>query len=336
MSSLNLSNACSLRYQKDKISAAIFILTQNNPIRLAYLKTTLYFLFKNFNATSDGYRYPVHILHEGDFDLRTQHEVVAGIRENCRKGINFIQISESDFRIPEDIDIERLKKCIAERPVPYWRNERYRMMCRWWLVHFPKYTSSFDYVMRLDDDSIIEEPVPDMIAYASRESLNYVYNIAHLDCGFCCLGLRELFLEIFPDKYSQIDRLFVYQTLKVGDSAYEKLENLRMASGIRLPYSYRLDKKLSLPIMFYNNFFIMKTSFWRDSRVVDVVERIDRERGIFYHRWGDSPIQSIIVNLLSDPNKIFKYDFKYSKRMQREAFVDDFGEIFSYVGRGYI
>jgi hypothetical protein len=34
------------------IKAAIFILTQNTTERKVYLKTSLYFLFKNFNAKS--------------------------------------------------------------------------------------------------------------------------------------------------------------------------------------------------------------------------------------------------------------------------------------------
>jgi hypothetical protein len=43
----------------------IFILTQNTVERKVYLKTSLYFLFRNFNAK---YKYPIIILHEGDYD----------------------------------------------------------------------------------------------------------------------------------------------------------------------------------------------------------------------------------------------------------------------------
>jgi len=47
------------------LKAAIYILTQNKLERKIYLKTCLYFLFKNFNAK---FKYPVIILHEGDYD----------------------------------------------------------------------------------------------------------------------------------------------------------------------------------------------------------------------------------------------------------------------------
>ena len=54
---------------KMKQNAAIFYLTQNTPVRKTYLKTSLYFMFKNFNAE---HKYPVIILHEGDFDAKSQ------------------------------------------------------------------------------------------------------------------------------------------------------------------------------------------------------------------------------------------------------------------------
>ena len=52
--------------------SAILILTQNTIERKIYLKTSLYFLFRNFNAR---FKYPVIILHEGDYDNNSMNEI---------------------------------------------------------------------------------------------------------------------------------------------------------------------------------------------------------------------------------------------------------------------
>ena len=87
------------------IKGAIFILTQNTTERKVYLKTSLYFLFKNFNAK---YKYPVIILHEGDYTEDAKKEIIAGIRGECRNLLKFQQIDDEDIRIPSHIDIDKM------------------------------------------------------------------------------------------------------------------------------------------------------------------------------------------------------------------------------------
>ena len=66
--------------------SAIIILTQNTIERKIYLKTSLYFLFKKFNAK---YKYPVIILHDGDYDTNAMNEINSSIRKNFRYLITF-------------------------------------------------------------------------------------------------------------------------------------------------------------------------------------------------------------------------------------------------------
>jgi hypothetical protein len=198
-------------------SAAIFILTQNQPLRVASLKTTLYFLFRHFNAHPGGARYPVILLHEGDFSASDQEAIRMGIRRNCRDSLQFEQLDASDFELPPHIDPERLRQSLQDPPVPYWRNDRYRMMCRWWLVHFPRYATRFDYVMRLDDDSFIEEPIADPFVWAAQNGASYVSNQIHLDCGICCLGLKSQFERLFPQRQADLDSLFAEQVVHPAD-----------------------------------------------------------------------------------------------------------------------
>ena len=89
------------------IKAAIFILTQNTIERKVYLKTSLYFLFKNFNAK---YKYPVIILHEGDYTEDAKKEIYTGIRSECRHLVSFKSIDEDDFCIPPHINIDKMNE----------------------------------------------------------------------------------------------------------------------------------------------------------------------------------------------------------------------------------
>lgn len=313
------------------LNAGIFILTQNTPERKVYLKTTLYFLFKNFNSK---YRYPIIILHEGDYDNNNEKdEIVKGVREECRELVSFSKIDKKDFSIPEHIDIEKMQKSIDLQPVPYWRNAKYRCMCNFWIKHFIKYTKKFDYIMRLDDDSIIEEPiVNDLFELMKSKDLNYMSNIIHIDCSMCNYEMKDFFSTEFPYKEDKLKELFVEHKLNDENPYFQNFKNL-----YKIIKNTDYDKKevaMNMPIMYYNNFFIMKTSVWCDEKTIDLIDKIDKSGNIFYYRWGDAPLQTIIISLI-DHTKISKIDFKYSKRLQRESFKDNAGNIHSFMPKTY-
>lgn len=303
-----------------KPNAAIVYLTQNNDIRKTHLKNSLYFLFKNFNAKN---RYPVLILHQGDFDPRSQQEIIIGVRSSCRSLVTFVEIDKEDFEVPDFIDQEKVRNIIELKPVPYWRNMNYRLMCRWWLVHMPKYTKGYDIVMRMDDDSIIEEPIKkDLFEWFNDQKLIYASNMLHIDCGLCCYGMLDFFKKEFPNRKDFIDHMFV-----MGEMNSIYLHDFRSvisiaSSGKSLP-TFDEKVKIPMPIMYYNNFHITRPSFWLRDDVKKTIDAIDKNGSIFYYRWGDAPLQSIIVALHAKESEISRCKFAYSKRMQREAFLGD-------------
>jgi hypothetical protein len=93
--------------------------------------------------------------------------------------------------------------------------------------------------------------------------------------------------------------------------------------------------QLFMPLMHYNNFFITKTEFWTRPDVQDAIKKIDENGSIFYFRWGDAPLQSLIVLLHAESHEQSRAVFKYSKRMQREAFYGDDKEYHSYMPATY-
>jgi alpha 1,2-mannosyltransferase len=315
-----------------KVNAAIFYLTQNTEARRIYLKTSLYFLFRHFNA---AHRYPVVILHEGDYDAESQREILLSVRASCRSCVTFRTLDQGDFELPPHIDADLMHRCIQTRATPYWRNEKYRMMCRWWLVHFPRYAAGYEYVMRLDDDSIIEEPIADLFAWAKEKGLAYASNMLHVDCGICCYGMKEFFEQAYPNKVELVQGLFMPQEVPARVVEIHPFRSLLSILKKPLPEGEQNKLKLWMPVMFYNNMFITRTDFWQREDVQDIIRRVDENGSIFYLRWGDAPLQSIIAMLHAEPSQISRSMFKYSKRMQREAFYGDDQQYHSYMPDTY-
>ena len=316
------------------MKAAICYLTQNNEVRRTYLKTSLYFLFKFFNSK---YRYPVIIFHEGDYDNNAQQDILMSIRGTCRDLVSFQALDPNDFTLPSHIDKVKLQRCldIKPHPTPYWRNEKYRMMCRWWLMEFPKYVKEYDYVMRLDDDSLIEEPIKeDLFQWMKNKDLNYASNFLHVDCGICCYGMKDFFEQHFPEKKEMIKELFMEQKVPMRAVQFHPFRTILSITQNPLP-ELKETETLWMPIMYYNNFFMTKTSFWYQGDVKEILKKIDEDGSIFYFRWGDAPLQSLIVMLLSPPEKVSKANFEYSKRLQRESFKGDDGHYHAYMPESY-
>jgi alpha 1,2-mannosyltransferase len=310
--------------------SAIIILTQNTIERKIYLKTSLYFLFKNFNAK---YKYPVIILHDGDYDTNAMNEINSSIRKNFRYLIEYKKIDDADFEIPKDIDENKMNRCINIAPVPYWRNRNYRLMCNFWINNFIKYCDNYDYIMRIDDDSIIEETInTDIFKLIEDKNLNYMSNIIHVDCGICNYGMKNFFEKILPDKKEKINELFMSHILDIKNEHFEKFKKLYLELNNE---EYKeTSVNMNMPVMYYNNFSVIRTSVWKSKEVKEIINKVNETGNIFYCRWGDGPLQTIIMTLY-DKDKLSKLNFKYSKRLQRESFKDENGEYHSYMPSNY-
>jgi hypothetical protein len=313
------------------VSAAIFILTQNTPQRKVYLKSCLYFLFKNFN---EAFKYPVVIFHEGDYDARSQEEIFKSVRASCRSLVSFRALDAGDFDVPAHVDRAKAEASVNLKCTPYWRNMPYRNMCRWWIVHMPKYAAAYDYIMRIDDDLFIEDQITvDIVAEAAKAGHVYVSNMIHVDCPVCCFGFRDLLVAQFPDKAAFIDGLF--QKQEAPWKAHQ-LSGLRSLLSVVSPQAVAGETvSLWSPVMNYNNFHITSSAFWRRPEVAELVKAIDESGLIYYFRLGDSPIQSAITMLLAKQTELGRVRFRYSKRLQREAHEGDDGCLHSYMPGTY-
>ena len=310
--------------EKPRVRAAFVILTRATPERLVYLKSALYFLFLRFNA---AHGYPVRILHEGDFTPALQTEVRAGLRGTGGDLLSFVRLDAGDFEVPGWIDRGRLERNIAAQPVPYWRDLRYRLMCRFWLVHARKYVRDLEYYCRLDDDAWLEENVAvDLFAAVKTAGAVMAGAVVHIDCPVCTFGMRALFRSLGLAKDADDARLFVRAPLA--------LEHLR---GIDASPSYDATGQsvAYMPIMLYNNFSFNRVDFWERPEVAAAIKAVDATGNVFYYRWGDAPVATLIVQTLAPATGLQIVRARYSKRLQREAFVDASGGLHRYMPADY-
>ena len=314
------------------MNAAIFILTQNNDVRRTCLKSTLYFLFKNFNAQ---HRYPVVIFHEGDYDDKAQREILVGVRATCRDLVRFHTLDAADFQVPAHVDADKMARCVALKVVPYWRTVKYRLMCRWWVKHVWKYAAGYEYIMRLDDDSFIEEPISrDLFRIAAESDFVYASNMVSVDCGICNHGFKELLETMYPVKKDFIATMFTPQQLPLRGHTMVAFRAILSITERPLPV---LGDAMTVYGMtyYYNNYFIAKTAFWLSDDVQAALTAIDESGLIYYKRLGDAPIHTAVALLHARPEQVQRTVFKYSKYMQRGAFIDDGGEPHAYMPDTY-
>jgi hypothetical protein len=211
--------------------------------------------------------------------IKTKHNIDIKIFIDQDQSLEYQQLFDSNV---EFVDI-RKNLTPNLRKLPYIdsvisgkRPIRYRGMCLFNFSEFIHYMQDYDYVIRLDGDSII--------------------------CS-------DLFLDDF------IDGDNIYGYLKdVLDRHKPTLETLPLAikkyidnNDIRI----YCDREKINNYNFYNNFHISKLSFWQKPEVLDFINFIHQENGIAKHRWGDSTIQANLVRMFCPSEKIYKFDFKY-------------------------
>ena len=306
-----------------KLDAAFVILSQATPERVVYLKSTLYFLFKRFNARPEC-RYPVRVLHEGDFGPALQAELRACLRGDAGDLLSFVRLDAGDFVVPPWIDRDRLERNLRARPVPYWRDLRYRLMCRFWLVHAHKYVADLAYFCRLDDDAWLEEDVPFDIFEAARSTGSSMAGaIVHVDCPVCTHGMRSMFRGLGLANDANDAALFVRAPLSPafleGIDASPDRDDV---GAIVAP----------MPVMLYNNFSVCEVAFWRRPDVLAALRAVDATGNVFYFRWGDAPVLTLVARTLG---RLTILKLRYTKRLQREAFVDASGAPHRYMPASY-
>jgi hypothetical protein len=203
-------------------------------------------------------QYPVVIWHEGN--IYPEHQKLI-LSKEWNADVRFMDISPA-FAWPHGWTRADLEEG--------W-SEGYRLMCRFHSYYVWYYAAEFEYVMRLDEDCILNS-----VAFDPIEALS--------SCGGDFAA-----------------RLFVGET--------HRLTNLTLASVARKyahevggrsrrdPYDQRFP---------YTNLYVTRTAFWRRAEVQRYLfDMISRPEFIRY-RWGDLPVLGVALNLFARPGSVYR------------------------------
>ena len=123
----------------------------------------------------------------------------------------------------------------------------------------------------------------------------------------------EYYLRLDTDSYILSKLEFdIFEFIKKKSGVYGYIEpavqydNPKVIKGLWKLFNY--PPEIPEGKIYYTNFEIGKFSFFRDEKYMSFYKKIDNSGGIYIHRWGDTPIKYIGVNLFADQSKIVPID----------------------------
>ena len=200
------------------------------------------------------------------------------------------------------------------------------------MIEFWDIVKEYDYVMKLNDDTLIEEPIKeDLFKIIDVKNFNLLFNMLQTDCGIGNFGLKDYIQLKFPEKKEEINSYF--NTTKLTDEkSIEKLKQL-FKTITKKDYN-RPDIDLNKPIVCTDNFYITKPSFWLDENIQEILKQIDTLGYIYYYKWSVSSILSLIT-MVKDKEKISRCIFRMSNELHRSAYINKDNKIESVVPTKY-
>lgn len=214
-------------------------------------------IYDVINSHRDA-QYPLIIWHEGNIPVEHQLYIIAFERN---ADVKFVDISRV-FRLPRNIKEEDLAE--------HW-SVSYRLMCRFHSFYIWQYTRSFDYVMRVDEDCILQSSVGDPMTV-----------LAEAGGDFAC-----------PRFTKESHRLTNRTLLKFVES---------FAAGLQRGSGTQLYNQ----VFPYTNLYVTRTGFWRRPEVQAFLDAVRRNPDSLRFRWGDLPVLGVALNLFAARNKVFR------------------------------
>lgn len=245
-----------------------FTFLLSNTLRKNFLNSCLNSLY---NFYLKKYPTDVVIFHEKEFPQYNKNFI------KTRLPNTNIIFKEIKFSIPNIVknDPNFKPKWIEN----YWDNQKcisYGGMCTFFSRDIFNYLNEmeYDYYARLDDDSRILNPINyNIFDYMKNNNLTYGYLIKMLEAPHVVKGLFE-FIKNNTNK--------------------EKIFNKN--------YSFEDSTNL---IYYYNNFEIVDIKKYLNN-TKSIIDEIHESGNIYYYRWGDAPIRTILISMMFDQSEVRK------------------------------
>lgn len=211
------------------------------------------YIFTNFNY---AHEYPLIIFHEGNIPLSHQRYIKS---HTPKQEITFIDIADKwvwPDNVPKDVVDKRF-------------HLGYSLMCRFNCYYIWDYVKDYDYIWRIDEDTLIGETVVDPFQTMEDFQLNYMM-------GRVCYESHEATNTTIP-KY-----------------AHDIL-------GVKWKESDYVQNPLWVP---YTNLYVARPGFFLQPEVQDFLQKITSNPMFLTHRWGDHVVSGIVLKAFSNPYKV--------------------------------
>ena len=213
------------------------------------------------------------IFHTG-YPFRAQLQAIANA---TRRRVIFMNVDQYFVSFPDGFD--------PYLEDPTWSKREkwnYHHMCRFWfkmVVDIPV-VKTYEYLMRLDDDSKLKGPWFDVFEFMKQKKSVYFANVEEADAENGLPGL-----------------------MKLKSFTYEYMRNY----SITPKNPARLERAFSIPnhIRLYNtNFDVIKVPFFQSNEVRHWVDAVDSTFGIYRYRWGDHVLRYLTTALFATSSEV--------------------------------
>ena len=285
------------------MKTGIFIFS--NKINKNNLKLTLYFFFKNYNSI---YKHNIYILYD-DFDDNDMIEIKSSIRDDFKNLINFKKIN---LYIPDNIDNDKLTE-IINIEFEDWETIYQRKLNHFWLFDFwEKIAIDFDYILKLDDDLLIEEPIrEDFFNIIDNRANNILFTMLKYKCSIGSYSFKNLLETNFNNDIEKVNNNFNKENINNNLNNFKKLHKL----VFNKEYNEN-ELELFKPIVPSDSLIIMRTSFFTGNKIKPFLDRIKLLGYVFYLKWDFNLILPLLA-IMHNNDKITRCIFKVSKEIDR-------------------
>ena len=142
----------------------------------------------------------------------------------------------------------------------------YKNMCRFWSITFLEELKDYEYVIRIDEDCVLTQIKPDLIARYTRDKI--YFSSAHYqteDVEDVVVGMKDFFDTRLED---------------------------RLPPPVRMPYT--------------NVMIVNIPYFRQHTKIQELLSQIDESQCIFSNRWGDLPIWGYLLSYWVDPQHVME------------------------------
>ena len=182
------------------------------------------------------------------------------------------------FDIPPFLNKAAVPQYSCSKTIGYRHMSRFQAKT----VYEQPILARLQYVWRLDDDSYITKRIHYDVFRRKRElRIQYGYTKIVSDYWPCNIGLWPA-----VNKYMH-------------------------------QHAIRRKFWMSRSQMYWNNFEVSDLNVWRSPEYRDYIDYIDRQGGMYYHRWGDATIKTIAVTLLISRDRTYHFKdiaYKHGRR----------------------